>query len=105
MAAGSGGDPMTAKDLDRQLHLERLVRGTRRRRLHRADWVDLPPGTFVLEGDTPVLVLDDATVPWTTHGYGARRRRPSGGDVDVLTPPSSVAALQCGYRPQLDPTA
>lgn len=105
LATASGRQPPSAKDLDRQLHLERIVRGTHRRRVHRARWDQLPAGTFVLDQDEPVLVLDDVVVPWTTRGYGARRTRPGRGDVDVLTPTSSVAALRGGYRPQVDPTA
>jgi hypothetical protein len=49
----------------------------------------------------PELVLGDAVVPWTVRGYGSPRRRPRRGNVEVLTPPSSVAALNAGYRAQI----
>ena len=74
----------------------------RRRRTSRAGWGDLPTGAFVVADDATLLVLDDAVVPWTRRGYGARRRRPADGSVDLLTPASSVRALLGGYRPQLD---
>lgn len=91
-----------AKEMDRRLHGERLVRGTRRRRLHRSTWRALPTGTFVVRDGQPVLVLDDAIVPWTVEGYGRAEARPARGPVEVVTPPSTVAALTAGYRPQID---
>ena len=100
----ASGDPSTpgAGQLDHRLHGERLVRVTGRRRTSRAGWGGLPPGVFVVSDDATLLVLDDAVVPWTRRGYGARRRRPADGSVDLLTPASSVRALLGGYRPQLD---
>ena len=46
-AEGLGVEIPTAAEMNRQLHSERIVRGTHRRRLHRLHWVDLPDGTFV----------------------------------------------------------
>jgi hypothetical protein len=94
-----------AKDLDRRLHGERIVRGTHRRRLHTAAWAALPAGTFVLLDGRPVLVLDESVVPWTTAGYQRAAARPDRGLVEVITPPTSVDALRGGYRPQIDPAA
>ena len=90
----------TAKEIDRRLHGERIVRGTHRRRLHRVPWAGLPTGVFVVFDDGPVLVLDDRVVPWTTAGYGPPRSRPTGGEVDVITPPSTLAAIRSGFVPQ-----
>jgi len=44
-------------------------------------------------------------VTWTEAGYGRRGRRPSDGDADVITPPSSVAVLRAGYPVQIDASA
>lgn len=105
-AAGRGeGSVPSAADMDRQLHGERIVRGTHRRRLHRADWPKLPDGAFVALDDGPALVLGDGLVPWTTEGYGPARVRPRAGTAGVITPPSTVAALAGGYRPQIDAAA
>jgi hypothetical protein len=95
----------SAKQLNAQLHAERIVPGTHRRRLHELPWAGLPDGTFVLEDGQPALVLGDALVPWTTDGYGARRPRPTAGTATVITPPSSVAVLRAGYPVQIDDTA
>lgn len=99
------GTPPSAAELNRLLHAERLHRGTHQRRLHPMAWRALPAGVFVHHGGTPTLVLGDRLVPWSTDGYGAARARPSYGDVDVITPPTSVAALTGGYVPQIDSAA
>jgi len=95
----------SAKQLNAQLHSERIVPGTHRRRLHELPWAGLPDGTFVLEDGQPALVLGDARVPWTTDGYGGRRPRPTAGTATVITPPSTVAVLRAGYPVQIDDTA
>ena len=92
----------SAHEIDRQLHRERIFRGTHRRRLHTSSWPELPAGTFVLLSGRPMLVLDDSVVPWTMHGYANARPRPQAGTVDVITPPSTVAAMRGGYRPQIN---
>jgi hypothetical protein len=104
-ADGTGGSVPSAREMNRQLHSERIVRGTHRRRLHRMAVPDLPAGSFVIHDDGPALLLDDSLVPWTTAGYTEARARPRRGSVDVLTPPSTVAALRAGYRPQVDDAA
>ncbi len=102
VSIATGEPPPLARELDRRLHRERLVPGTSRRRLHRHRWRDLPVGTFAVAADTALLVLADRVVPWTPDGYGPAGARPGSGEVDVLTPPLSVAALRGGYQPQLD---
>ncbi|MGH9251762.1 MAG: hypothetical protein ACRD0W_19910 [Acidimicrobiales bacterium] len=98
--AALGGPVPLANEMDRQLHGERIIRGTSRRRLHPSGWSALPDGAFVVVGGTPALVLGDAVVPWTTQGYVGARRRPLRGRVEVITPPSTVAVLASGYRPR-----
>jgi hypothetical protein len=101
-ATGLGAATPSAREMNRQLHAERIVRGTHRRRLHRRPWRELPDGAFVLAGDVPKLVLGDAAVEWTASGYGRREARPPAGDVDVITPPSTLAVLDAGYLVQID---
>ena len=95
----------SAKQMNARLHAERIVPGTHRRRLHELNWPDLPDGTFVLDGDGPILVLGDATIPWTHQGYGHRRPRPATGTATVITPPSTVRVLRAGYPVQIDAAA
>jgi hypothetical protein len=101
-ASGLGVPVPTAKEMNRQLHAERIHRGTSRRRLHELPWSSLPDSTFVVVDDEPAVVLGRELVQWTTQGYRARTRRPHAGNALVVTPPSSVAVLRAGYPPQTD---
>jgi hypothetical protein len=101
-AEASGGELPSAKEMNRALHRERIVRGTHRRRLHAMPWTELPEGAFVMSEGVPELVLGDELVAWTTAGYGARRARPRGGTAEALTPPATLAILRAGYPVQID---
>ena len=100
---GWPGTPPSAKEINRTLHGERIVRGTHRRRLHALPWASLPDGAFVLREGVPCVVAGGELVEWTRDGYRSRRPRPARGDADVITPPSSVAVLKAGYPVQIDP--
>lgn len=96
----------SASEINRRLHEERIVAGSRRRRFHERGWDALPDGAFVLVDDAlPALVLGDELIAWTHSGYGERRARPRRGRATVLTPPASLAALAAGYPVQIDPSA
>lgn len=102
-AEGLGEAPPSAKEINRRLHGERIIRGTHRRRLHELRWSELPDGAFVLLDDgEPALVLGDELVTWTRAGYDARRAHPREGRARVITPPSTLAALRAGYPVQID---
>jgi hypothetical protein len=95
----------SARDMNRRLHAERIVRGTHRRRVHELPWAGLPDGTFVRLDDAPAVVLGDHLTQWTQEGYGTRVRRPAGGTAHVITPPATVAVLRSGYPVQVDGSA
>jgi hypothetical protein len=101
-AEARGVDPPSARLMNRQLHAERIARGTHRRRIHQLPWSDLPDGAFVLLDTTPALVIGDHLTEWTRQGYRDRRNRPSRGTADVITPPSTLAAFRAGYPVQID---
>ena len=92
--ADAAGSAPSAKEMNRVLHGERIVRGTHRRRLHEAGAADLPDGVFVELDGAPHVLTGDAAVAWTLEGYAAARARPASGVVTVITPPSTVAALR-----------
>lgn len=104
-SAGLGVPVPSAKQINRQLHGERIVRGTHRRRLHELPWAKLPDGAFVLLEETPAMVLDGQLAEWTREGYGERHPQPVRGTANVITPPSTVAALRAGYPVQIDDSA
>jgi hypothetical protein len=101
-ARGLGVEPPSAQQMNRQLHGERIFRGTHRRRLHSMPWAELPDGAFVLTDDAPALVVRGYVIAWTHDGYQGRQARPARGDATVITPPSTVAVLRAGYPVQID---
>jgi hypothetical protein len=109
--ADGSPQPVPAFDLNRRLAAERLWRGrglsrAGDRRTWSAPVAELPGGTVVVDARRrPRLVLDERTMAFTFDGWADPVERPARGDVEVLTPPSSVAALAKGYRPLLHPSA
>jgi hypothetical protein len=101
-ADGLGVEVPSARQINRQLHGERIVRGTHRRRVHEMGWPDLPDGAFVVLDGTPAVVVGGHLTVWTHEGYRDRRARPTRGVASVVTPPSTVAALRAGYPVQID---
>ena len=91
-------DTMRAGDLDRLLDAER--RTGRAKRIHQIDIDGLPDGAVYADGAQAFAIRRDLVLPWSFAGYGARRKRPRGGLVASLTPPTSLAALSAGYAPE-----
>jgi hypothetical protein len=96
---------MRAVDLDRRLAGERLRRGrglsrATDRPLWRVPVDTLPDGTVVLDDERqPCLLVAGTLRRFTFRGWTGISTPPP--VVDVLTPPTSVAALAGGYRPLL----
>jgi hypothetical protein len=89
--------------------IDRLLDGERRsgrvKRLHRLSADDLPDGAMIQSGPGAWLALrGEAAFAWSPSGYAARHPRPR-GEVSVLTPPASLAALRNGYAPLWHPSA
>jgi hypothetical protein len=109
--AAGGPAPLLASDLNHRLDVERHDRGRGlERAADRRTWAaaadDLPVATVILDDDRqPRLLLADRTLAFTFDGWADPAPRPRRGDVVVLTPPTSVAALASGYVPLLHPTA
>ena len=78
-----------ADELDRRLHSERG-------RLHEEELGDLPDGAFALVDGEPWLVLGSELLLWLPGGYAERRTRVD-GQVDVITPPTSLHVLASGW--------
>ncbi len=97
-----GGDAPSASQIDAVLHAERLADG--RMRAHAMDrrLRDLPDGAVIAEGTTAYAIVAGQAFAWTKDGYGPPR--PLLRARVMLTPPSTLAALERGYRPVLHPT-
>lgn len=103
--------PLLAWQLDDRLHAERHRRGrgldrAADRLVWSAPYAELPDGAVVIAADGSCqLVAGDRLLRFSFEGWGEPCRRPRAGDAEVLTPPTSVAALAHGYRPMLSPSA
>jgi hypothetical protein len=88
-----------ADDMDLALHAERLA-APRTKRTY-SEWTRaLPDGVYVAVDGAAWLLWKGAAHRWSAAGYVERRRRPRGA-VTVLTPRSTVAAIDAGYRPEV----
>src|SRR5262249_49925394 len=60
---------------------------------------DLPDGTMILQDEAPHLILGGLARAWSLRGYGPPVTPLNGAQ--LITPPSTVAVLRAGYRPQI----
>ena len=103
-------DPqLCAHKVNRRLASERLRRGrglsrAADRPLWRAGADGLPAGTVIVVDGCAHLVGAQTVQRFGFAGWSEPTARPS-GEVDVLTPPTSVAALAAGFAPTLHPSA
>jgi hypothetical protein len=89
--------------MDAALHRERTDR-SRRKLSYPANIADLPDGVMVRIDGEPGLLIGGQVHSWSFRGYGAPPAPASPftagpGEVEVLTPPSIVAAITAGYQP------
>jgi hypothetical protein len=103
-AAGLAGPPR-ASDMDIWLHAERVNSRTRRQLTREVLAGDLPDGAMVRRDDVTGLYSGGALLRWSFDGYGEPQPVPDAAPVELLTPPSIVAALRAGYRPLVHPSA
>jgi len=94
-----------AVEMDAQLHAERVESRSRRQRTSKARAGSLPDGVMIRHDGGPGLLAGGRVLPWSFAGYQAPVPLRQDATVEVLTPPSSVAALAAGYRPLLHPSA
>jgi hypothetical protein len=98
-------DRPRAAEMDAELHRERVDPRSRTKLTARARVGVLPAGAMVREAGRIALVQDGALRGWSFDGYGPASPIAPATTVEVLTPPSTVAAIAAGYRPALHPTA
>lgn len=90
-------------DIDTVLHHERLDQG--RKRLHAllVPLDQLPDGAMVKQGEESFLVLQGRALLWSPAGYVVDARELEGAQ--LLTPPSTLRAMNAGYQATLHPSA
>jgi hypothetical protein len=101
-ALGLDGTPLFP-EIDRRLHDERLE--GRNKRLHHLAAETLPDGAMVQDDGGRLLAIKGGrALVWGPDGYERAQPRPS-GIAQVLTPPTSLAALAAGFAPRWHPSA
>ena len=107
VARGAGnrsGAKVLAAEVDKQMKLDR----TASQRLETASLKDLPDDLIVKHKGTGTcyLVRSAKLYPWSFAGYGrAQAMGTLSGPFVILTPASTVKALQNGYRAQIHGSA
>jgi hypothetical protein len=91
------GAPSHVGAMDEVLHCERVE--DRRKPVWRTRLDELPDGAIIARDRRPYAVRSGTLLPWSFAGYGEPEPLEPDAVVDVLTPPSTVAALKGGYRP------
>jgi hypothetical protein len=91
------GTPAGVDAMDEALHRERVE--NRRKPLWRARLGDLPDGAMIVRDGRAFAVRAGVLLPWSFAGYAAPTPLDPNALAEVLTPPSTVAALKGGYRP------
>jgi len=92
-----------AREIDAVLHRERLDRGKKRLPPLAVPLGELPDGAMVQAGDESYLIAGGKTLRWSFEGYS--RARIDTASALLLTPPSTLRALEAGYRLVLHPSA
>jgi hypothetical protein len=97
--------PPRAGEMDAVLHAERVNPRTRRQRTRVRVAGELPDGVIVRCQGVCGLLAGERFLRWSFTGYGDPAALAPGTAVELLTPPSSVAAIAAGYHPMVHPTA
>ena len=92
-----------ASAMDETLHAERLDGRVKRWHPLPMPPEQLPDGAMLQAGEASYLIAQGRALLWSAGGY----REVSGDlrDAALLTPPSTLRAMQAGYRPALHPSS
>lgn len=85
-----------APEIDALLHQQRLMGRAKRTHALNGDWRALPNGTMVAAGETAYLVHNRLLHRWCFSGY--QMREDALVDLELITPPATVAAIQAGFQ-------
>jgi len=94
-AAGQGRMTISAPEMDAVLHRERRPSGGTKNQA--VDLATLPAGAMVATGSAALALSDRGWLSWSFSGW--RPAATPQGDIELLTPPSTIGALRHGYRP------
>jgi hypothetical protein len=90
-----------APEIDAVLDAERLESGRKRIHAIPGGAKELPDGVVITAAGGTYTLARGRAFRWTEQGYTAAREIPRADG--LLTPPSTLRAIQAGYRPVLHP--
>src|SRR5207247_6484961 len=99
----NGVKNIRAREMDAELHSERLERGKKRLHPLPVPVTQLPDGAMVQAGEESFVIVQGRALQWSMAGY--QKAEAALGDAMLLTPSSTLRALGAGYRPVLHPSA
>ena len=102
--AATGQPRLPVAQIDAVLHAERVGAG-KAKRTHAARLGDLPVGAILAEGGRTLLVGPAGLRAWSFQGYGVAPALAPDTAVQLLTPPSIVAAIRHGLAVDWHPSA
>jgi hypothetical protein len=94
-----------AREMDARLHAERIHPRSRIQVTRPASVAELPDGVMVRYQGAVGLLAGGRIQRWSFSGYADPVPLSRAGQVELLTPPATVAALAAGYRPLVHPSA
>jgi hypothetical protein len=97
-----------APQLDARLHKERLASGGKPAPIAARELASLPDGAMICDGHACYALRDGVALRWSFAGYGQDGMDPrafSGKPLYLVTPATTLAVLQRGYRPVWHPSA
>tara|TARA_R110002124_G_scaffold169108_1_gene336655 strand:+ start:5333 stop:5776 length:444 start_codon:yes stop_codon:yes gene_type:complete len=94
----SGDRKIKVAEIDSLLHVQRMPPDGSNANWQ-ADLTDLPVGTIIECDDSFYAVHTHGLLPWSLDGYGKPVNDMQMGEVTVVTPRATVAALAAGFRP------
>jgi len=100
---GNGVSDVSAKAMDAVLHRERLDHGRKRVHVLPVRLSELPDGAMVQQDEESFLMVQGRPRLWSLTGYAHGPRELK--SPMLLTPPSTLRALNAGYQPLLHPSA
>ncbi len=93
-------------ELDARLHKERRASGGEVRMISKAQVAGLPDGAMVAAGRNVFALHGGHALPWSFDAYGAPLKAALlPAQLDLITPPTTVAVLRSGFRPVWHPSA
>ena len=102
-AAANAQPPL--KEIDKQLHAERAIRGGGKV-TYSDEFRNLPPGTFIEYNDQACLIWAGRLWQWSPEGYVDTGTAPvANEEVKVFTPRSIVAMYTNGFTPEVAKSA